>query len=165
MNVTLPYKPIHSQEWLEKYFSKNFYKKPYDRFMWWRSYTAKNHPLHKRSTLQDKILNGDFDLSSFAYEVEVVEHRLNKRYVELFNDPGRYVDEAAVDRARRKRLLEDFEKDENKKLDQLYTEFSQLIGISKIDVEEELANFDGELIDFFFYITEKFPRKNGIPYL
>lgn len=165
MTVSLPFKPAHSIEWLEEFFSKNFYKKPYDRFMWWRSYTPKNKPLPYRALLIDKIKNGDFDLSPFLYEAEIVEHRLNQKYAKLINDPGRFEEETAVDKARRKRLLEDFEKDESKKLNDLYKEFSVLIGISAKDVENELAEFDGELIDFFHYITEKFPRENGIPYL
>lgn len=165
MTASLPFKPAHSLEWLEEYFTKNFYKKPYDRFMWWRSYTPRNKPLPKRSPLIDKIKNGDFDFSSFWYEAEVVEHRLNTKYAMLINDPGRFEEETAVDKARRKRLLEDFQKDESKKLYELTNEFSKLIGISAKDVEDELADFDGELIEFFHYITKKFPRENGIPYL
>lgn len=165
MNMILPYSPIHTIEWLEDYFSKNYYKKPYDRFMWWRSYTSKTKPLPKQAPLKDKILNGDFDLGSFTYEVEVVEHRLNKRYTELINDPGRYVEESAVDKARRKRLKEDFEKDENKKLDDLAREFSYLLGITKNQVFDELIEFNGTLIEFYKFITKKYPRTNGIPYL
>ena len=165
MIVSLPYRPSHSMEWLEEYFSKNYFKKPYDRFMWWRSYTTKTKPLHTRAPLHEKILNGDYDLGSFKYEVEVVEHRLNVKYTEFFQDQGRYVEQAALDRARRKRLLEDFEKDENRKIQELKSQFSNLIGESEETVEQELMEFDGDLIDFFYYIIEKFPRKNGFPYL
>jgi hypothetical protein len=94
-----------------------------------------------------------------------VEHRLNVKYTELFQDQGRYVEQAALDRARRKRLLEDFEKDENRKIQELKTQFSNLIGESEETVEQELMEFDGDLIDFFYHIIEKFPRKNGFPYL
>ena len=36
-------------------------RKPYDRFMWWRSYTPKNKPLTNRHPLRDRIANGDFE--------------------------------------------------------------------------------------------------------
>ena len=58
----LPYNPVHSVEWLEKYLKTNYYKKKYDRFMWWRSYTLRNNPLSNRHSLRDRILNGDFEL-------------------------------------------------------------------------------------------------------
>ena len=55
-----PFSPLHSKKWLEKYLSTNYYKKKYDRFMWWRSYSLKNKPLDKNFPLRDRILNGDF---------------------------------------------------------------------------------------------------------
>ena len=53
----LPYSPKSSKAKLEKELGQRYYKKPYDRFMWWRGYTLKNKPLDKRSTFRDKILN------------------------------------------------------------------------------------------------------------
>lgn len=165
MNTVTPYSPAHSLEWLEKYFSKNYYKKPYNKFQWWRSYVDKNSPLPNRSPLRDKILNGDFDFGSYKFEAEVVEHKINNKYRELYHDQGRYIEETSLDRARRKRLMEDFEADEKRKLDDLAKGFSDLIGLSKENILDELANYSDTLIEFYYYITEKYPRKNGIAYL
>ncbi len=165
MKVSLPHKPRHSTEWLEKYFKKNYYKKPYNRFHWWRSYVDKNKPLPNRSPLRDRILNGDFDFGPYKFEAEVVEHRINEKYIQYFDDQGRYVEETSLDRARRKRLLEDFEADESRKLNDLAKGFSDLIGLTKEKVLDELEQFDDTLIEFYYYITEKYPRKNGIAYL
>jgi len=150
MKVSLPHNPRHSTEWLEKYFKKNYYKKPYNRFHWWRSYVDKNKPLPNRSPLRDRILNGDFDFGPYKFEAEVVEHRINEKYIQYFDDQGRYVEETSLDRARRKRLLEDFEADE---------------GLTEEKVLDELEQFDDTLIEFYYHITEKYPRKNGIAYL
>ena len=68
--MILPYKPIHTQEWLEKFLSANYYKKNYDRFMWWRSYSLKKKPLDKLQPLRRKIENGDFELGPFIFEIE-----------------------------------------------------------------------------------------------
>lgn len=165
MNTVLPYSPTHSEEWLEDYFKKNYYKRPYDRFSWWRSYISKTKPLHHRVPLRDRILNGDFDLGPYKFEAQVVEHRLNKKYLQFFQEQGRYVEETSLDRSRRKRLLEDFETDESKKLQGLIKEISQLIGISEEVVENELIQFKDTLIEFYYYITEKYPRSNGIAYV
>lgn len=165
MEISTPYRPSHKIEWLEDYFKDNFYKRPYNRFHWWRSYVEKNKPMDSRSPLRDRILNGDFELSSFKFEAEIVEHKMNKKFVELHEDMGRYVEETSLDRARRKRLLEDYEADEKRKLESLAKSFSELIGLAKDNILDELIEFNDTLIEFYYHITEKYPRKNGIEYL
>ena len=59
MVTSLPYKPTQSLEWLEGYFKKHYYKKPYNRFMWWRSYTPIKKPLDRRAIFRDKLENGE----------------------------------------------------------------------------------------------------------
>ena len=156
MVTSLPYSPIHSPEWFEKFFRKNFNKLNYNKFFWWRSYVSKTKPLHSRTSLKDRILNGDFEISPYRLEAELVEHRLNQKYLDLINDPGKYVEESSVDRARRKRLLEDFDKDESEKLKSLETAFLVTFKINKEQYNEEVTNFNGELIDFYFFIDEKY---------
>ena len=165
MRIDTPYKPPHSVKWLESYFKKNYYKRPYNRFHWWRSYVDKNKPLSNRSPLRDRILNGDFDFGPYKFEAEVVEHRMNEKYVELHDDMGRYVEVTSLDRARRKRLLEDYEADEKRKLEDLSKSISELIGLAKEAILDELIEFNDTLIEFYYHITEKYPRKNGIAYL
>jgi len=156
MIESLPYNPTHSVEWLENFFRKNYYKMPYNRFMWWRSYTTKSKPLTTRHPLKDRILNGDFSFSSYCYEAQIVEHRMNKKWRELRNDPGRYVEETSLDRSRRKRLLEDFTKDEQNKLEELESAFLSTFKITKEQYEDEIINADLELIDLYFFIEEKY---------
>jgi len=156
MNINLPYSPTTSLEELEDHLTTNYFKKPYDRFMWWRSYTLRNKPLTPRHPFKDRILNGDFDIGSFKYEAQVVEHRMNDKWRELYKDTGRYVEETSLDRARRKRLLEDFEKDETNKLQELERGFLMTFKITKDQYEEEVMNTDLELIDLYFYIEEKY---------
>lgn len=153
---TLPYTPTHSLEWLESFFKKNYYKMPYNRFMWWRSYTTKTKPLTTRHPLRERILNGDFDYSSYSYEAEVVEHKINDKYKLLRNDPGKYVEETSLDRSRRKRLLEDFNKDETTKLEELKNAFLTTFKLDRDQYEYELMNTELELIDFYFFIEEKY---------
>ena len=156
MIISLPYDPVHSLEWLEKYFSENYYKKPYDRFMWWRSYTPKSKPLHPRQPLIDRILNGDFDMAPFRFEAEIVEHRMNERWKELYRDTGRYNEETSVDRARRKRLLEDYDKEETKRLEELRKLFVQTFKMSYDDYDREVIGTTGELVDFYYGMEKKY---------
>mgnify|MGYP006443400815 FL=1 len=105
----LPYKPGHSKNWLIKFFKQDYYKKPYDRFMWWRSYTPKSKPLTNRHPFKDRILNGDFDIAPYKFEAELVEHRMNDKFIECRGYEDTFREATQVDKARRKRLLEDYE--------------------------------------------------------
>ena len=58
MEYSLPMQPKWTRSFLERTLSKRYFKKPYDRFMWWRSYTPKNKPLDKRKPFIDRIING-----------------------------------------------------------------------------------------------------------
>lgn len=62
-----------------------------------------------------------------------------------------------MDRVRRKRLLEDFEKDEQKKLGELKKAI-----LKEIKIDEEQYDYESEfgpvfeLIDFYDYLVEKY---------
>ena len=148
----LPYKPGHSKNWLNKFFKQDYYKKPYDRFMWWRSYTPKSKPLTNRHPFKDRILNGDFDIAPYKFEAELVEHRMNDKFIECRGYEDTFREATQVDKARRKRLLEDFEKDEANKLQELERGFLQTFKLTKEQYEEEVMNTDLELIELYFYI-------------
>ncbi len=150
-----PYQPRMSEEWLSKFFKKNYYTKPYDRFMWWRSYTTKNKPLSSRASLSQRAENGDFDMSPFKFEIELVEHKLRKRYLELHPDQGRFLEDQAVNLARRKRLKADYVKDEQAKLDSLFSAITGRYGITRKQAEEEVLNSKAEKISTIVSHLEK----------
>ena len=156
------FNPTLSRNQLQKEFSK-LQKLKYNQFRWWRMYDTKNKPLDKRKPLRDRILNGDYDFSHYWYQAAWVEHDLNDLQVECKDDDGLFVEKGAVLRARRKRLLEDFEKDEKEKLEELYNEFPKYFRVSKDQVKKEMAEFSGSLIDFYYHMDEKY-KITFIPY-
>lgn len=158
--MNLPYKPIHSVEWLNKYLTTNYYKKKYDRFMWWRSFTPRSNPLPNNHPLRDRILNGDFDLGPFTYEIELVEHRLNERFQKYYDDPGRLREAEQMDKARRKRLMEDRDKDELKKLEELKKAFLFEFKMTKQQYDREVVKYTGpDLINFYYRMKDKFGER------
>lgn len=161
VTINLPYRPKWSKKWIEKKLSERYFKKPYDRFMWWRGYTLKNKPLSSKHPLRDRILNGDFDQGPYLLEVELCLHKMNEKYIESITkdgtpDIGKFTSETSIDRARRKRLVEDFEKDEAKKLLELKTEFLREFKITKEEYEKEVNNCRGELIDLYYQVQDKY---------
>jgi len=149
------FNPALSRNQLQQKFSK-LQKLNYNQFRWWRMYDTKNKPLDKRQPLRDRILNGDYDFSHYWYQAAWVEHDLNDLQIECKDDSGLFVEKGAVLRARRKRLLEDFERDEKEKLEGLYNEFPKYFRISKDEVKKEMEQFNGSLIDFYYYLDDKY---------
>jgi len=71
-------------------------------------------------------------------------------------DYGKYLEATPVIRARRKRLIEDFEKDEAERLRSLTIEFTKYFRCNKEQVEEEMLNCSGSLIDLYYIIEDKY---------
>jgi hypothetical protein len=133
----------------------NFQPLNYNQFRWWRRWDSKNKPLHKLKPSLDKIRNGDFDHSHYFWQAQFSEIEMNEKYLQL-NDGDRWMEETQVDRARRKRLYEDFEKDEAEKLKQIQKEFILTFRMSKENYEQEVIKFDGSLEDFYFHCRQIF---------
>ena len=158
----LPYKPVHSKEWLERYLTKNFYKKKYDRFMWWRSYTLRNNPLSDNHPLRSRIVNGDFDLGSFVFEIELVQHRINEKYEKIGHDEVQYREQIQLDKARLKRLQEDREKDEKNKLETLKKAFVLEFNMTKEQYDREVVKTHKDLLSFYDKMDKKFGKRGWV---
>jgi hypothetical protein len=52
--------------------------------------------------------------------------------------------------------MEDFEKDENERLRSLTVEFTKYFKCDREQVEEEMLNCSGSLIDLYYIIEEKY---------
>lgn len=122
--------------------------------MWWRRYKSTNNPLHKLSPLIDKIRNGDFDFSLYFWDSQLCEYEISlkgKKNLDLYG----WIEDTKIDRTRRKKLLEDFEKDENEKLLNLETSFLKEFRISKERYYLEIDQFDGTIEEFYFHLKNK----------
>ena len=164
MKEQLPFKPKWSRQWIEKKLSKNYFKKPYDRFMWWRSYTPINRPLTNRHSLRDRVANGDFEQGPYLMEVELTYHTMNDKYQESITRGGEvdyslYHTNTSIDRARKKRLIEDHEKDEYKKLDDLRNEFLKEFKMTKEQYNKEVEKTSGTTLEFYFQMEEKYGKR------
>ena len=162
MEYSLPMQPKWSRSFLERTLSKRYFKKPYDRFMWWRSYTPKNKPLDKRKPLIDRICNGDFEAGPYLMEIELVKHTMNDKFTNCITaggdlDESKYHQESSIDRARMKRLLEDHEKEEFRKLDDIKREFLVKFKITSEQYDKEVVNTSAkDLPDFYFRMDKKY---------
>ena len=128
----------------------------YNRFMWWRRFDSPNKPLHKNSDLLDKIQNGDFDFSHYFWQAKYTEMEMDEIHNDVWPDSVKYNEKVAVHGARRKRLWDDFEKDETEKMRLLQKEFYHKFKMSKNQVKEEMEEFGGTLEDYYHYCDKQF---------
>ena len=133
----------------------------YNRFMWWRSHTDEIKPLGKRAHLRDRIKNGDFNESSYYMQAQLALHNAKDKVNLNQHDHSDQLEILAVDLARYKRLMEDFEKEETARLEALYEAFTKTFSITRTELEEELCNWPGELLSYYKYCME---HKYTTPY-
>jgi len=131
--------------------------------MWWRSYTPKNKPLTNRHPLRDRIANGDFEQGPYLLEIELVYHTMNDKFKAAITPKGEvdhslYHSNTSVDRARKKRLSEDHEKEEFRKLDDLRTEFLKEFKMSREEYDVEVINTSKSTLDFYFEMEDKYGK-------
>lgn len=151
-----------NREYIEKELGK-LTKLKYNQFRWWRMYEPKRKPLHNRQPLRDKILNGDFDYSCYKLQADWCDIELEDLWNELNHDHAKFIEQSSLLRTRQNRLLQDFEKDEHERLSALVVEFTKNFRLNTQQVWEEMENFSGSLIDFYYYIDEKY-KINFTPY-
>ena len=155
----------HSREVVMKHI-KPLQPLNYNKFMWWRTHTDKVVPLGKRAPLKERILNGDFNPSSFFWQAQLALYTAKDKLDLSYHDSQYQIELCAVDFARHKRLMEDFEKEETTRIASLYDAFTDAFKITKEELEEKFLQFHGTILDFynyaeqFLYTTPAENRKN-----
>jgi hypothetical protein len=129
----------------------------YNKFMWWRTHTDKVVPLGKRAPLKERILNGDFNPSSYFWQAQLSLYTAKDKLDLTKHDTRYQIELCAVDFARHKRLMEDFEKEETTRMAALYEGFTDAFQITKEELEEEFLRWPGDILSFY-YKAENFFR-------
>jgi hypothetical protein len=136
----------------------------YNQFRWWRRFDSPNKALHKYSNLLDKIQNGDYDFSHYYWQAKYAEMEIDDLHNETFPDAELFIEKNAMNSARRKRLWDDFEKDEKERINGIEKDFQMKFKMSRKKVREEIEEFGGTLEDFYHYCDKQFgTRQEKIP--
>ena len=123
----------------------------YNKFMWWRTHTDKVVPLGKRAMLKDRILNGEFNPSSYFWQAQLSLYAAKDKLDLEKHDMKYQMEICAVDFARHKRLMEDYEKEETSRMEALYDAFTSAYKITREELEEKFLRFNGTILDFYNY--------------
>jgi hypothetical protein len=84
-----------------------------------------------------KIQNGDYDFSHLYWQAKYTELEIDKIYNECYPDYTLFNEKNAMNGARRKRLWDDFEKDEKDKLFQIEKDFPLTFRMSRAQVKKK----------------------------
>jgi hypothetical protein len=128
-------------------------KQNYNKFYWWRRFQPRQM-LHHYRRLDERIPNGDFEVSDYHWQ-SMWEDELEKQAIENESNPDKRHELRCMYGERRRRLNNDYEKDEQKILDEMYKAFRIELRMTRDEVEEEMLQFDGTLSEFYYYIYSK----------
>jgi hypothetical protein len=143
---------ILERESLEQKIS-HLSEKRYNKFQWWRRYQD-SPELEDKALLIRKITNGDYEYPSYFYQAQ---HEVYRMYDEVKDMPP---NEDRVDRInlymeRYRRLMEDSEKEENKRFNALKKRLSKEFSIDKEELESIMEEFDGTVEDLYYHLKNK----------
>jgi len=138
----------HSKEVVAEHINK-LQPINYNKFMRWRTHTDKIVPLGKRAPLKDRILNGDFNPSSYLWQAQFALYTALDKLDLTKHDHQLQIEILAVDLARYKRLMEDFSKEEPSRLEALYDAFTTSFQITREELEERLIQWPGDIMSFY----------------
>ena len=131
----------------------------YNQFRWWRRFDNPNKPLHKYSDLLRKIQNGDYDFSHFYWQAKYAEMEIDELYDKCYPDYVLFNEKNAMNGARRKRLWDDFEKDEKEKMLKIEKDFQMTFKISRDQIKKEIEEFGGTLEDLYHYCENQYGKR------
>lgn len=136
----------------------------YNRFFWWRRFDNPNKPLPQGASFLDRIKNKEFEYSHYYYQACYCEIEINAKYEEYNNDMQKLLENHKIDFERRKRLWEDFEKNENSLLEELKKNFLSHFIMSEKEYEDLVVNFEDTIEELYYYVRKTFdhsvkPRK------
>ena len=152
---------IDNEELIRKQISK-LQPLNYNQFRWWRKFDQPQKSLSDKAPLLDKIKNGDLEFSHYYWQVKFTELAINEAFNEYNGDRQKLLEKNAMDLSRRKRLWDDFERDEKDKLTFLRKQFSKEFKMTEDDYENEILEFKGSLEDLYHYCELSYGKKNRL---
>jgi hypothetical protein len=146
--------------------------KTYNRFFWWRRY-QEHKTLSKMASIWDKVKNGDYDVTPYykqrEYEFWFEEQEINKYKA---NYSGSYQDLGFQERQisklywqRRKRLLNDAERDELNRWVTFVKDVKTNFGGTEEQIKDMFESFEGTITEFLeaYRESRNLPKIKPIP--
>jgi hypothetical protein len=128
-------------------------KNKYNCYQWWRRYQTRD-VLPKKAPLYNKIVNGDYDPSTYLYQSKMELYLLEDKLQGV-----KYSDEAHDIRSlfmeRHRRLIHDYEKEEKQIMQNLIGDFSKTFKLDKKQLETFMETYDGTLLEMYNHFKQQ----------
>jgi len=149
---------LQSREFLEAELSK-LEKKNYNQFQWWRRYQTRK-TLHHKTSLEQRILNGDYEHSDYYYQAQYENYLLEDKIQEKVHYED-MLDDISLFRTRYKRLMDDYEKDEKQLIKDLRKEIRTITRITYDELDKIMETFDGTTHELFVYVRDLMKKRRS----
>lgn len=124
----------------------------FNKFYWWRLYTDNVVYLSKKTPLYQRIINGDFNPSSYLWQAQLTLHKAKEKLNLQVDDHEKQIEILRMDILRYNKLMEDFEKEENFRLSIFYESFCKKFSLTKEQINDILLTFDGTILDLYKHL-------------
>ena len=146
--------------------------KTYNKFFWWRRY-QEHKPLSKMASIWDKVKNGDYDVTPYykqrEYEFWFEEQEINK-YKANYSGSYENIDwqERQITKLywqRRKRLLNDAERDELNRWVTFLKDVKKNFGGTEEQIKDMFESFEGTISEFLeaYKNSRNLPKIQPVP--
>ena len=135
-------------------------EKKYNRFQWWRRYHDVQE-LDEKAPMMRKILNGDYDYPSYFYQAQHEVYRMSDEVNNMKFGEDR-IDRINLYMERYRRLMEDSEKEENKRFNAVKKRLSKEFKMTQEDLEEVMESFEGSIEDLYLYLQNQKNEKSNL---
>ena len=146
--------------------------KTYNRFFWWRRY-QEHKPLSKMASIWDKVKNGDYDVTPYykqrEYEFWFEVQEINK-YKANYSGSYENIDwqERQITKLywqRRKRLLNDAERDELNRWVTFLKDVKKNFGGTEEQIKDMFESFEGTISEFLeaYKNSRNLPKIQPVP--
>jgi hypothetical protein len=128
----------------------------YNKFQWWRNYLFPE-PLSDTQPLLNRIINGDFDVSPYYWIAQMAIHEMQDK-MDTTRCLEKKRDIQSFHNEKYRRLIQDYEKDEAKRMTSLKKAFIKRFKLTEEELQEEMENCVGSLEEMYYIIEEKYKK-------
>jgi len=129
----------------------------YNQFYWWRRFKSRE-TLHPLKPLYDKIKNGDYEMSDYYYQAKYELELMEEKTAGITDAEARH-EAIGLSMERHRRLMNDYEKDEEKIMKGLIKDFRVVFGVSEDELERYMEECDGDLMCLYNTVKQDYIHK------
>ena len=129
----------------------------YNQFFWWRRFKSRE-TLHPLKPLYDKIKNGDYEMSDYFYQAKYELELMEEKTAGITDSEARH-EAIGLSMERHRRLMNDYEKDEEKIMKALIKDFRVVFGVSEDELERYMEKCDGDLMCLYNTVKQDYIHK------